>query len=96
MQNRCRTPDDEDDNHHRGYAHDLQGFLAGLVNSLSVLPPEIHRHHHGKNGGAEVLLNLEMQMGVLQQPIQQAHEIESGRNSADRPGEDVIEHQRRN
>src|SRR3954462_12241844 len=66
MQNRCRTPDDEDDHHHRGYAHDLQGFLAGFVNSLSVLPPEIRRHHPRKNRSAEVLLNLEMQMGVLQ------------------------------
>src|SRR5438270_10974389 len=63
MQNRCRTPDDEDDHHHRGYAHDLQGFLAVLVNSLCALPPEMHLHHHAKDCCAEVLLNPEMQMG---------------------------------
>src|SRR5947207_12283260 len=60
VQNRGRAPDDQDHHHDRSDAHDLQGFLTGLVYALGVLPPEIHGHHHGKNRSAEVLRNMPM------------------------------------
>src|SRR4051812_48990616 len=51
------APHDQDDYHDRGDLHDAQCFLAGLVNALNVLPPEIHHDPDGKYDGEVVATN---------------------------------------
>ena len=51
LQNGDRAPDDQNHDHDRGDHHDLHGLLAGLVNALDILPPEVNRDDCAEAGG---------------------------------------------
>ena len=90
------APGDERNHHHRGQLHDPQGFFARFGDPLDVLPPEIKRYGNGERRRREVRLECEFQVRVGKHLVQQAGEILSRRNSADRSCKHVIEHQRGN
>ena len=90
------TPSDEYHHHHGGELHDAKGFPARFGNALDVLPPEIEGDgdSHGRGGRIDVEMQRDVRVG--EQLVEHADEILACRNAADRAGEDVIKHQRRN
>ena len=54
MEDRVGAPKEQDDHHDGGDLHDLQGFVAGLVDALDVLPPVISGDEDGNGGRGEV------------------------------------------
>ena len=92
---RVAAPRNHDHDHHRGDVHDAQGLLARLVNALDVLPPEINGDQRGKNRGGEVHGQHQRGVHVIQQLVQEADQIQTRRHAADRPGQNVVKHQRR-
>ena len=82
--------------------HDLQGLVAGLVDADDVLAEEIERDGDGDDdrspAGEHVLAPSAFRKPTSTQRTSvddQPHDVLPGRNRADRPGEDVVEHQRR-
>src|SRR5215469_4959659 len=53
-----RAPQDQDYDHHGSDGHNLNSLLAGLMNALSVLPPEIKRYQRAEHGGKAVLRKM--------------------------------------
>ena len=89
---RVTAPEHHEHNHDRGHVHDAQSFLARFVDSLNVLPPEIKRAQNSECGCGRVLRQHQFGMCKMQQLVQKSDEILAGRNAADRPGENIIEH----
>ena len=94
---RDQAPDDQHHHHHGGDLHDLQRPLAGFVHALDVLPPEIDGHHDGKDRGRTRSSGpCERRMAEVVESVgQEAREVLSGGDRADRAGQDVVEQQRR-
>src|SRR6516162_10862298 len=61
---RVDAPADQDRDHQRRDLHDSHGLLAGLVDTLDVVPPEINRAENGEARGAGVGRNVNMDMNV--------------------------------
>ena len=94
-QNRDGAPDDQDHDHYRGDRHDLQGFLAGLVHALGILPPEIKHDDHGQARGEMVVGKMERAVHVHAHVFDEARQVLPRGNGADGAGQHVIEKQRR-
>src|SRR5581483_3826147 len=79
VQNCDHTPDDQDD-HHRGCdRHDLQGLLAGLMKTLSILPPEINDDDDGKARREAVFgESLKGMAGIAREILEESSEILTG------------------
>ena len=58
VQDGYSTPGDQDHDHHRGYDHDLQSALAGLVNTLRILPPEVNSDQDSDRGGESIIRKM--------------------------------------
>src|ERR1700733_9206200 len=54
MKDGVEAPEQENDHHDGGGLHNLQGFIAGFVDALDVLPPEINGGEDGDAGRGEV------------------------------------------
>src|SRR5208283_1107446 len=93
---RINAPADEDHNHDGRNLHNAHGLAAGFVDALDVVPPEIGGAENGEEGGAETGVNVEAQMEIVHRFVDQANDVLAGRHPADRPGENVVEHQGRN
>src|SRR3984957_1571547 len=93
------TPADQDHHHHGDQLHDVEGFFAGLGNALGVFPPEVDRDDDrecGRDAADRVLRKRPAEMEIDRQFAHQAGEILARGDAADRAGQDVVEHQRRN
>src|SRR5438309_864462 len=53
-----RSPAQQQYHHHGGYLHYLERLVAGLLNALDVLPPEIKRHQDGDHHCGNVLVHM--------------------------------------
>ena len=91
---RKQAPANHDHDHHGGDLHDPEGLLAGLVNSLDVLPPEIHRDHHAECSGKCVHRDMNRVAKPRAQVLHEAGHVLSGGNGADGAGKNVVEQQR--
>ena len=95
-QNRNRAPENQNHHHHSGDGHNLQRLLAGFVDALRILPPEVD-NDDDRNSCREVVV------GETQGTVEKVHpnildkprEVLPGRNRADRAGQDVVEQQGR-
>src|SRR5262249_37646830 len=91
----------DDHCHHAGDGHDLQRPAARLVNAADVLPEEEGGDGAGDQHGAAVHgTRLDVRGdGDARQPGQrveaEADDVLAGRDAADRPRQDVVEHQGR-
>ncbi len=94
-QNGNGAPDQQNDHHHRGDHHDLQGFLAGLVHALRILPPEIGHHDNGQPGGKVVVGEMQRAVHVHAHVLDKPCQILAGGYGADGTGQHVVEQQRR-
>ena len=93
-QNRDGTPDDQNYNHDGGDHHDLDRFLAGLVNALNILMPEINRDHGAEYGSKGVLGEVGDGMSdVLCDILDKARQILPRNHGADGAGQDIVEQQ---
>ena len=93
-QHRDGAPQNQNHHHHRGDHHDLQSFLAGLVNALCVFPPEINHYHNGEPGGEMIVRKIQRPVEIQAHVFDEAGEILPGGNRADGAGEHVVEKQR--
>ncbi len=94
-----KTPADQDHHHHGDQLHDVESFFARFGNALGVFPPEVNRDddREGCRDTADgVLGKRAAQMEVDRKLAHQSGEILARGDAADRAGEDVVEHQRRN
>src|SRR5262249_44572949 len=89
------APRNEHHHHDRGDDHDLQGLLAGLVDALGVLPPEINNHKRRENGCEVILGKMNWASQVGRSLLQESPEILTGRHRADGTSENVVEQQGR-
>src|SRR6516225_8707811 len=94
QEDRVKAPADQDDHHDGGDLHDTHGLLAGLVNALDVVPPEVNGAENGKKRGAEIRLDVKAPLDVVGCFIEQADNVLARGHAADWSGEDVVEHQR--
>ena len=90
---RIPAPNEHHDDHHGGHVHDAQGLFAGLMHALDVFPPEIKSDQDGKERGGGIRGQHRLHVEIVQKLVQQADQIQTRRNAADRPRQDVIEHQ---
>src|SRR5690242_4095142 len=94
LQDRNQAPHDQHHDHHGGDLHDLHGALAGLVNALDVLPPEVDGHENGDHGGEQVVGHREVLVAEVVNSVgDEAGQILAGGDGADRAGENVVEEQ---
>src|SRR5690349_24974299 len=91
---RVAAPADHQDHQDGGELHDTDGLLAGLLDALDILPPEIKRHGRSKNCRTGVGGKDNVDVSVLKNFVNEAHQILAGRNAADWPGQDIVKHQR--
>ena len=94
LKHRDRAPDDQQDDHDGRDDHDLYRFLAGFVNALDVLPPEIECNHHTEQGSKSVIGKMGQGMTeVGRRRFYESREVLSRRDGADGSGQNVIEQQ---
>ena len=100
-------PAQQDDHHHRGDLHYPQRLLAGFLNALGVLPPEVYGHDQGKydRGPVDVEVRRPVKhvvhgprdpavgLGRGEGVVDQSGDVLSRRNARNRAGQDVIKHQ---
>ena len=93
---RDQAPDDHDHAHDGRRHHDLERPVARFVDSLDVDPPEVDRHED-RDRRREHVLVVEQQTvrAQLEEVVDQADDVLTGRDGADRSGQDVVEEQRR-
>ena len=91
---RERAPGDEQHHHGGGDVHDAQRFAARFGNALDVLPPEIAGHQNREDRSRFVHRKDDLGARVREQSVQQARQIETCRDAADRTRQDVVEHER--
>src|SRR5882762_6842084 len=99
QQRRVNAPADQQHHHHGDQLHDVQGFFAGFGYTLCVFPPEINGDDNGEGSGDASdrgFRKRSAQVGMLREIAEQAAKVLSGRYAADRPGQDIVEHQRGN
>ena len=87
------APGDEDNDHNGRDLHDPHGFLAGFVDALDVVPPEINGAEDGEKRGAEIGADVETEMNEVCGFIEKADDVLPGGHAADRTGQNVVEHQ---
>ena len=71
-------------------------FAAGFRNAFDIFPPEIERDGDGHRGSSGVHVQMKTKAGVMEKLVDNADEVLSGGNTADRAGKDVVKHQRGN
>ena len=92
-QNRNRAPDDQNDHHHGGDGHDLQGLLAGFMHALGVLPPEVG-HDDDRDAGREVVIGkIQRAVQVHAHVLDEARQILARGDGADGASQNVVEEQ---
>src|SRR5262249_54713771 len=92
-----RAPQDQDYDHHGSDGHNLNSLLAGLMNALSVLPPEIKRYQRAEHGGKAVLRKMAKGMPeVASDVLNEAGEILTRYHGTDGAGQHVVEEKGRN
>src|SRR5260370_20933422 len=90
------APADQQDHHDGDQLHDVQRFFARFSYALGVLPPEICRDDDGEGGGDTGdggFRKGSAQVSMLGEIAEQATEIVTGGNTANRPREGVVERQ---
>ena len=106
---RISAPDKQNHHHHRGNLHHPQCLVARLLDSLDVLPPVVDRHQRAQQRRGVVHVELDglaarvhqrrrqpvRLVGHIHQLVDQTGDVLAGRHARDRPGKNVIEHQRR-
>ena len=92
-QNRDGAPDEQNHHHHRGDRHDLQGFLAGFVHALGILPPEIADHDDGQSRGEVVVGKIQRAVQVDADVFDEARQVLASGDGADGAGQHIIEEQ---
>ncbi len=93
---RQRAPGDQQHDHHGGDLHDRHRIVAALVDAAGVAPPEVDRDQDGdeRRGGARREC-CACDAGAHQDVVDEAGDVAAGRHAADRPGQHVVEQQRR-
>ena len=91
---RVNAPPDHKHDHHGGYVHDAQRLFAGFGDALDVFPPEVERHQNGEECRRRIHRKLDAGMKIGEHLVDQADQIQTGRDAADGSGQDVVEHQR--
>ncbi len=104
-----QRPAEQHHHHHGRDLHDPERLFAGFLDALDVLPPEVEGDGHGEqdrggvdadlrravehvmNGGGDPAAGVGDGDGV----VDQAGDVLSRGNAGDRPGQYVVEHQRR-
>ena len=94
-QHRDRAPHDEDHHHHGGDHHDLHRLLAGFVDALRVLPPEVEHDDDRQAGGEMVVGKVQRAVQVDANVLDETRQVLSGGYGADGAGQDVVEEQGR-
>src|SRR5208283_2194494 len=92
-QNGVDAPGDQDHDHDGGDLHDAHGLLAGFVDALNVVPPEIGRAHDGEARGADTRRNVQAEMDVIGSFVDEADDVLARGDATDGARQDVIEHQ---
>ena len=92
---RQAAPADQQDHHHRGDLHDPQRVLARLVHPLRVAPPEVHGDQDRHERRRRVHRQRMKAAGPAQQIVGEPDDVLPRRHAADRPGQHVVEQQRR-
>src|SRR6516225_2536292 len=95
QEDRVKAPADQDDDHDGGDLHDAHGLLAGLVDALDVVPPEVNGAENGKKRGTEIRLDVKAPVDVVGGFVEQSDNVLAGGHATDGSGEDIVEHQRR-
>ena len=97
-EDRPTAPGDQDDDHDRRHVHDPERVVGGLVQAPRVAPPEVDRDEHRDARGPKVggLLRGVARVAKVGHGLgEEPDDVLPRRDSRDRPGQDVIEHQRR-
>ena len=94
--NGVRAPHDQDDHHHRGDLHDFQGLIAGFMHALYIFPPEKKRDQYGEKRGRRILRKHDARVKVGEELVEEPGQVLPRGYAADRAGQNVVEHQRRN
>ena len=92
---RIAAPNEHNADHSAGHIHDAKRFFARLVNALNVFPPEIDGDDNGEYCRTAIHRKADASMKMFQQLIQHSDQVQACRHTADRTGQNVIEHQRR-
>src|SRR6267378_1443428 len=93
LEDRDRTPGDQDDDHDGRDFHDPESFVAALVNALDVLPPEVADGNDAERGREIVLVEVERMFQVARYFFNEAGEVLTGSDCADGSRENVVEQQ---
>ncbi len=88
------APYDHHHGHHGGDLHDAHRLAAGFLDAENILVPEINGYGDGEERGAEIRRKDNSDVRELEQLIDQADQILSCGDAADRAGQDVVEHER--
>src|ERR1700674_3915820 len=92
---RVNAPGDQHHHHDSGELHDPQRLAARFRNALDVLPPEIQGDEHRDGCGGCVYGQMKGQFRVVEELVEDAYQILTCGDTADRACENVVEHQRR-
>jgi hypothetical protein len=104
------APEEQDHDHDGGDLHDAESLVAGFFDALDVLPPVIDGDGGGEDGGGVVYVELVggvvgvdeglrepvVIQGDVHHLVHEADYVLAGGDAGDGPGEDVVEHERRN
>ena len=99
---RHARPGQNNHRHHRRGDHDLQRLAARFMNAQQILPQKINRRQAGHRHRSPLLdavgprrTDEARAEHSIQRFDNQPHDVLPGRHAADRPGQHVIEQQRR-
>src|ERR1700687_1511143 len=95
-QDGVNAPANQDDDHDGRNLHDAHGFLAGFVDALDVVPPEVNGADNRKAGSAKIGRDVKSNVDVVGGFVEQAGDVLAGGHAADGAGQNVVEHQGRN
>jgi hypothetical protein len=93
LENGDGAPDDEHDDHHGSDLHDPKSLVAGLVDALDVLPPEVEDGDDAEGGGKIIFVEVDGMLEVMGDFLDEASEILAGGDGADGASENVVEQQ---
>ena len=97
---RDAAPNQDDHGHHGRDHHDLERLAARFVNPQQILPEEIHGDQTGDDDRSPALHGIDRRLSdrmtaVFLDGHPQPDDVLTGRDAADRAGENIVEHQGR-
>ena len=90
------TPDQKGHHHDRGDLHDPESLPARFMDTLNVVPPEVHRHQNAEARRKQVRSNSETRVSQGGNLVEEVAQVLTGADHADRTSENVVENQGRN